>query len=114
VAPDGLVTYITEGELRAISRKLAEGEPRYHQYGPYRTFTRADATELVPGEVAELSFDLWATSALIRAGHRIRIAIAGADDGNFARYPRDGSMPVITVERTAEHPSNIRLPMAER
>jgi putative CocE/NonD family hydrolase len=114
VAPDGRVTYITEGQLRAISRKIADREPPYHHYGPYRTFKREDAVELVPGEVAELSFDLWAISALIREGHRIRVAIAGADDGIFARYPRDGSVPVITVERTAEHPSRIVLPMAER
>jgi len=114
VAPDGRVTYITEGQLRAISRKLADIEPPYHHYGPYRTFTREDAEELVPGEVAELSFDLWATSALIREGHRIRVAIAGSDDGNFKRYPIDGSEPVITVERNAEYPSRIVLPMAER
>jgi putative CocE/NonD family hydrolase len=114
VAPDGRITYITEGQLRAISRKVAEGEPDYHRYGPYRTFERADAEELVPGEVAELGFDLWATSVLIRSGHRVRVAIAGADDGLFARYPRDGSVPVITVERNAGFPSRIVLPMAER
>ena len=86
----------TKPHRKAISRRVGEGEPDYHRYGPYRTFERADAEELVPGEVAELTFDLWATSVLIRAGHRIRVAIAGADDGLFARYPRDGSVPVIT------------------
>lgn len=114
VTSDGRVTYITEGQLRAISRKTAGGDPPYHLYGPYRTFTRADAEELLPGEVAELTFDLWATSALIRKGHRIRVAIAGADDGNFKQYPADGTEPAITMERNAEFPSRIVLPMRER
>jgi len=114
VAPDGRVTYLTEGQLRAISRKVSDETPDYRHYGPYRTFTRADAEELVPGEVAELSFDLWAISVLIPRGHRIRVAVAGADDGNFKRYPDDGSQPVITVERNAGHPSRIVLPMKER
>ncbi len=113
VAPDGRVTYVTEGQLRAVSRKVSSEEPPYHYYGPYRTLSRADAESLVPGEVAELTFELWPTSVLVRAGHRVRIALAGADAGNFDRYPPSGD-PVITVERNAEYPSKIVLPMAER
>jgi putative CocE/NonD family hydrolase len=113
VAPDGRVTYITEGQLRAVSRKTSSHKPPYHHYGPYRTFTREDAEKLAPGEVAELVFDLWATSVLIRKGHRIRVAIAGADAGNFARYPPTGE-PTITVERNREITSKITLPMAKR
>jgi putative CocE/NonD family hydrolase len=114
VAPDGRVTYLTEGQLRAISRKISDREPPYHHYGPYRTYERADAEDLVPGEVTELPIELWAVSALIREGHRIRVAIAGADAGKFKRYPVDGSEPVITVERNPEFPSRIVLPMAGR
>ena len=64
---------------------------------------------LVPGKVAEISFDLWATSVLIRAGHRIRVAVAGADADTFLRYPRDGSIPVLSVQRNPTHPSRIVL-----
>ncbi len=113
VAPDGRVTYITEGQLRAVSRKTSSDKPPYHHYGPYRTFARKDAEKLVPGEVAELVFDLWATSVLIQKGHRIRVAIAGADADNFGRYPPTGD-PTITVERNREYPSRISLPMAKR
>ncbi len=112
VAPDGRVTYLTEGQLRAVSRKLANTAAPYHQYGPYRTFTRTDAAPLEPGAVTELTFDLWATSALIRAGHAVRVAIAGADVDSFDRYPHDGVVPVITIERSADHPSRIVLPMS--
>jgi putative CocE/NonD family hydrolase len=113
VAPDGRVTYLTEGQLRAISRKVSGEEPPYFMYGPYRTFTRDDAAPLAPGEVVELTFDLWAISALIKKDHRVRVAIAGADENNFARYPPSGE-PTITVERNQGHASKITLPMAKR
>ncbi len=68
----------------------------------------------MPGEVTELTFELWATSATIRTGHRIRVAIAGADADNFDHYPRDGGEATISVERNSRYPSRIVLPIAER
>ena len=114
VAPDGRVTYITEGQLRAVMRKVSEEAPLYWKYGPHRSELRADAMSLVPGEVAELTFELWATSALIKRGHRIRVAITGADKDTFLRYPRDGGTPTIRVARNRLHPSHVVLPMKER
>jgi len=111
VAPDGRVTYITEGQLRAVMRRTTDEPPPYTKFGPHRTERRPDAWPLVPGQVAELGFDLWATSALFRRGHRIRIAIAGADRDTFLRYPRDGGVPTITVERNREYRSHVTLPM---
>jgi len=111
VSPDGRVTYITEGQLRAVVRKITDEKPLYTKFGPPRTERRADAMPLIPGETAKLKFDLWATSVLIKKGHRIRIAIAGADKDSFLRYPRDGGVPTITVSRNSEHPSHIVLPM---
>jgi len=108
---EGRVAYITEGQLRAIHRKVSDETPPYKLMVPYHTFKQEDATPLVPGEVAEIDLDLWATSVLIRRGHRIRIAIAGADRDTFLRYPRDGSVPTITVERNRGHQSRITLPM---
>jgi putative CocE/NonD family hydrolase len=113
VAPDGLVTYITEGELRALQRKISRARPPYRVFGPYHSFRRAGAQPLVPGRVAELRFLLWPTSVLIRKGHRIRVAIAGADDGTFARIPAAGH-PVITVGRSRTQASAIDLPVRPR
>ena len=113
VAPNGRVTYITEGELRALHRKVSRGEPPYSVFGPYHSFRRADAEPLVPGRGAELRFALQPTSVLIGKNHRIRIAIAGADKGTFARIPATGN-PVITVARSAVHASAIDLPVRSR
>jgi hypothetical protein len=82
-------------------------------FGPYHSFHRADAEPLVPGRLAELRFALLPTSALIRRGHRIRIAIAGADRGTFARIPARGN-PAITVARNSAHASRIDLPVMVR
>jgi putative CocE/NonD family hydrolase len=111
VGPDGRVTYITEGQLRAIMRRTTDEPPPYAKLGPHRSELRADAMPLVPGQIAELSFELWATSALIRKGHRLRIAIAGADKDSFLRYPRNGEVPTISVERNRQYPSHVRVPV---
>jgi putative CocE/NonD family hydrolase len=113
VAPDGRVTYITEGQLRAIHRSVSDAEPPYVQLGPYHSYLEADAAPLVPGEVAEIRFNLYATSVLIEAGHSIRIALAGHDASVFARYPAKGT-PVWTVGRNSVSPSYVDLPLVER
>jgi hypothetical protein len=113
VAPDGKVTYITEGILRAIHYPISEAEPPYVHLGPYHSFNRADAAPLVPGEVTEIKLNLYATSVLIEAGHSLRVAIAGADADTFDRYPAEGS-PVWTVQRNSVYPSAIELPVKTR
>jgi putative CocE/NonD family hydrolase len=109
VDPEGRSRYVTEGGLRAIHRKVSEN-PHFAQKTPYHSFAEADAQPLVPGETAELAFQLWPISVLFRKGHRIRLAIAGADDENFLRVPAEGA-PTITVARNAAHVSLLDLPV---
>ena len=80
VDPEGRVRYVTEGGLRALHRKPAEGRPG--EAGEH-SFARADAAPLVPGEPTELTVPLWPTSVLFQEGHSIQLAIAGADEGTF-------------------------------
>jgi uncharacterized protein len=112
VTRSGEVLYLTEGMLRAVHRRVAN-DPPYRVLGPYHSFKRADALPLVPGEIAELTFELMPTSVLIHAGHRIRIAIAGADADTFRRIPDTGD-PVIVVARNRVHASHIKLPIVPR
>ncbi|OBC10279.1 serine esterase [Mycobacterium sp. 852013-50091_SCH5140682] len=108
----GSVSYVTEGELRALHRHLSTDAAPYQPTVPYRTFRRADAQPLVRGEIAELSFDLLPTSYVFEAGHRIRIAISGADADHFAILP--GGAPAICVHRDSAHPSRVELPVVTR
>jgi hypothetical protein len=113
VESDDRVVYLTEGELRAVHRAVSTESPPAVVFGPYHTFRRADAQPLMVGEVTELSFDLLPISTIIRAGHRLRVALAGHDADNFTRYPTDGT-PVLTLERNASLASWIDLPLKAR
>lgn len=109
VAPDGRVTYLTEGLLRALHRKVATAPPPYHEFGPVHLFTSADGAPLVPNEPTMISFAMYSISVRLRAGHRIRIAIAGHDTGGFSRIPAEGEA-AITVFRQRGRASWIDLP----
>jgi hypothetical protein len=76
---------------------------------PYHSFERSDAEPLVPGQATELVFDLQPISHLFRRGHRIRLALAGADRDQFAAPP--DPPPVWTFERGAG--SWLELPVVE-
>jgi putative CocE/NonD family hydrolase len=112
VAPDGRSTYITEGQLRLLHRKLCTAGPR-DAFGPCHTYLAKDAAPMPPGVVQEVTLGLSPTSALLRAGHSIRIAVAGADASTFARIPASGT-PALTVAHGPAHPSRIELPIARR
>ena len=110
---NGVVTYLTEGEFRALHRKISHDTPPYKLLVPYHSFKQKDALAMVPGQMAELKFGLQPTSVLIKKGHRLRIAIAGADKDTFARIPAEGT-PTITVSRNKRNASWIDLPVIER
>ena len=110
VAPEGTVRYLTEGELRAIHRKVSNEDPPYHVVGPYHTFKHKDALPLVPRQITEIRFELMPVSGPVRAGHRLRVAVAGADADTFRRIPDEG-VPTVAVYHSAAHPSRIVLPV---
>jgi uncharacterized protein len=109
VDASGRVIYVTEGELRALHRKLSSEQPPYRQIGPYHSFRRHDGMPLVPGQIAELTFELLATSYLFRRGHSIRLALAGADKDHFVVLP--GPAPTWRVYHDIPHVSRISLPV---
>jgi putative CocE/NonD family hydrolase len=111
--PGGAVTYVTEGQLRLLHRRLRPADQApYAAAVPYRSFARADAAALAPGEIAEATFDLLPTSYLFRAGHSIRLSIGGADADHFAALP--GPPPRLEVQRSAARPSQLVLPVVAR
>jgi putative CocE/NonD family hydrolase len=105
----GRVTYVTEGMLRALHRKIDRSKPEWSSQGIVpRSFKRADGEPMRPAQVTELRFDLQPISYLFKRGHSIRVALAGADRDHFARSV-DG-LPTVFVYRSQEHPSRIELP----
>lgn len=73
VHPDGYARNLTDGIIR----------------GRYRE-SRRKAALLKPGEIYEYTIDLWATSNMFKAGHRIRLDIASSNFPRFDRNPQTG------------------------
>ena len=72
---------LTDVEPSGYSRFLTDGIVR----GRYRNATtRVEPIE--PGKIYEYEIDLWATSTVFKAGHRIRLAISSS---NFPRFNRN-------------------------
>ncbi len=109
LAPDGTVTQVTDARLRASVRKLSK--PRYENYDlPFHASLRAEAQPLKPGEPVQMVFAFLPTSFVFKAGHQIRISVAGADYRERDRTPVTPA-PVVTLYNTPAHPSSITLPL---
>ena len=104
--PPGYSRFLTDGIVRAR----------------YRNST-AKAEAIEPGKVYEYTIDLWATSNVFKAGHRIRLAVSSS---NFPRFDRNGNTgePIAnstrlvkaqqTIYHDAQHPSALVLPVIPR
>ena len=112
VAPDGRVSYITEGELRGVHRALGRARPPYPIVGPYHTLLRRDGRPLKPGQPAEFELGLLPTSYLVRRGHRIRLALSGADRDHFVSATEEPA--TLEIFRTARLSSKLVLPVVPR
>ena len=100
VYPDGRSMLVTEGVQRLSMRDGCEAP-----------------VEVVPGEPARVEVDLWSTSYVFAAGHRLRVVLTGS---NYPRYELSpgvvagtGAVPPveITVTSTPGEPSFLRLPL---
>jgi putative CocE/NonD family hydrolase len=90
VFPDGRSRLVTFGRLRAA-----------HSGGHER------AEALVPGETAELAISFWPTANTFRAGHRVRLAVAGSEVSRCEVCPYPSSN-VLTGD--AGHAAVLQLP----
>ena len=68
-------TPVAQGWLRASHRKLDPKLSTTHR--PYHTHD--EKQPLNPGEVVQLDIELWPTSIVVPAGHRIAVTVRGRD-----------------------------------
>ncbi|MHA6621467.1 CocE/NonD family hydrolase [Pseudonocardia sp. DLS-67] len=109
VGPDGSVTYLTEGCLRFLQRATT-GPAGPTGLGVSRSFARADRLPVEPGKNLELVVELLPVSALLRSGHRIRIAIAGNDASCFSYHGPPGETFTLTLGES----THLDLPVMRR
>jgi putative CocE/NonD family hydrolase len=105
VFPDGRSMTLTDGILRARHRDHRAGAP---------------PSPIESGRPYEYAIDLWATSNVFRAGHRIRLDVTSSSFPRWDRNPNTGHELGVDAElRTArqhvlhdrEHPSRVLLPV---
>ncbi len=105
VAPDGYAVFLTDGIVR----------------GRYRTSTQKSEL-LKPGEVYRFDVDLWATSNVFKAGHRIRLYVSSSSFPRFNRNLNTGepnaraTRNVVArqaIYHDADRPSALVLPIVE-
>ncbi|TAL34495.1 MAG: CocE/NonD family hydrolase [Spirochaetes bacterium] len=127
VDESGKSLYVTEGQLRAGWKNMYNDDDQvlgkidvkpdlpWHGYKK----DQYSAKPLAGGKITELRFDLLPTSWLFKKGHRVRVAVACADDKNFEMNPylcsgdrpEDCPATTVTVHRAKAYPSRIELPV---
>jgi hypothetical protein len=103
VHPDGFVQRLCDSMVRARFR---------HGYNE-------PESRLVPGEVTAFTIDMWSTSHVFRAGHRIRLEVSSSAFPKYDRNLNTGAdiatgtemvTAVNTVWHTSDYPSHLVLP----
>jgi hypothetical protein len=110
VEAGGTERYVTEGLLRALHRRERPAPESYRTTWPFRSFTRADASPLVPGKVEHIRIPMLPVAWRFSAGSRIRLSIAGADDDHCGQVPH-GRPPLVNLLRGEDHASALELPL---
>jgi hypothetical protein len=103
VGPDGFAQDLTEGILRMRYRNSPE-----------------HAALMNPGQVYEISIDLWGTSNVFLRGHSIRLEISSSNfprfdhnlnTGEEIKFARNSVVAKNAILHDAVHPSFILLPV---
>ena len=98
VAPDGTSTQVTVGYLNAS-----------------HAHDRSSPALPEPGKIVKYEMEIWPTSYVFPAGHRIRLDLAGGAKSGAAGYTQGpGQSPypaLITIHQSATHASHVELPI---
>jgi uncharacterized protein len=115
--PDGYAMNVQDGIVRARLRGFTQAGPGYRRIYAHKE------EPLTPGEIVQVTIELWSTSLLFRAGHRIRLDISSSNFPRFDINPNTGErfaarrLPPAVARNTIHfgpgHPSHVVLPIRE-
>ena len=106
VWPNGFAQNLTEGIIRARYRD-SQVTPEF----------------MNPGQVYKFTIDLWSTSNVFKAGHKLRLEISSSNFPRFDRNPNTGGEPesaarmvkaTNVIYHDSAHPSALVLPVMPR
>lgn len=111
IAPDGALTEITNGWLKASHRALDEAKTIRSPSGDVvRAYhTHVDPVAVPPLEPVRYDVELWQTATELPAGSRLRIVVSGQEP---VWMQQDVTPSVNTVLHDAAHPTFVTLPVA--
>lgn len=108
VAPDGKVTVVTEGRLKASIRKTSDAP--WNNIGiPWHRGYAEDAAPLKTGEPARLQFAMLPASYVFKKGHKLQVTVTGWD-WRERQAPKTAS--TIRILNDGKHRSTVTLPYA--
>jgi putative CocE/NonD family hydrolase len=110
VAPDGAITMVSEGRLKASLRTINKPPYKLPEGMVWHGFYKADAKPLAPGVPVRMEFELMPVSHIFKAGHRYRLTLTGADPREKLRIQLDPA-PTWTIHADARRPSRLVLPV---
>jgi putative CocE/NonD family hydrolase len=119
VSPDGASFELTDGIMAARHRAVDESRSRYldgQMIQPYHPFTKEAEQLLSPlaMEPTEVAVEIFPTSAVIPAGHSLRISV-GPSDFPHAAVPVNQQLEQllapVTILSSAEYPSSVVVPV---
>ncbi|HUY14124.1 MAG TPA: CocE/NonD family hydrolase, partial [Terriglobia bacterium] len=106
VWPNGFAQNLTEGIIRA----------RYRD-------SQVKPELMNPGQIYKFTIDLWSTSNVFKAGHKLRLDISSSNFPRFDRNPNTGADPesatrwvkaTNVIYHDSAHPSVLVLPVVPR
>ena len=117
VDPFGHATPLSNGLLDARFRAVDPSRSRTldgQSIQPWHPFTEASLQPVTPGQVMRLPIEVFPTAALIKAGHRLRVAVGpsnlpqGIPTGDQLLQNQFGT---LSVYNDPNHPSSVLLPL---
>ncbi|HEX3433179.1 MAG TPA: CocE/NonD family hydrolase C-terminal non-catalytic domain-containing protein, partial [Solirubrobacteraceae bacterium] len=119
VEPSGASNQITGGYLlasqRAVDPSRSTYGPRKLMIRPWHPFTKESQQAVTPNEATEYKIEIYPTSAIIKAGDRLRLTLGTANTFTTLTPLPDLGQELggtITLLHDGQHQSNVLLPFA--
>ncbi|THV09353.1 CocE/NonD family hydrolase [Nocardioides caeni] len=114
VAPDGTVSRISGGWQVISHRALDRSKSRYldgRLLQAWHPHTKAAQKRLASGQIAPVDVEIFPTGAVVRPGHRLRIAVQAFDIPHLLSPLPDllGQLVPVTVHTGPAHPSSLTM-----
>jgi predicted acyl esterase len=100
---------------RAVDPKLSTYATRRLMIRPWHPFTKASQQGVTPNQPTEYKIEIYPTSAIVKAGHRLRLTIGTANTFSSAPPLPDLGNELggtVTVLHGGRYDSNVLLPVA--